>query len=75
MYGSWARAGEARETVWHERAHKDAMVFLSHKGAGWTYSGDVPGTLGKSSGHRRPVYRKVEDAQGSLSGRPWKILS
>jgi hypothetical protein len=50
------------------------MVSLSHKGAGWAYSGDIPGTLGKSSGHRRPVGRKVEDAEGSLSERPWKIL-
>lgn len=74
MCGSWARAREARATVWHERTHKNAMVSLSHKGAGWAYSGDIPGTLGKSSGHRRPVGRKVEDAEGSLSERPWKIL-
>lgn len=33
--GLWVRAGpgtRAREaTVWHERAHKDAMVSVSHK--------------------------------------------
>lgn len=76
--GAWA--GEARATVWRERTHKDAMVSLSHKGARWAYrsikgSGDALGTLGRSSAHRRPVCRKVEDALGSLSGWPGKIPS
>lgn len=60
--------------------HKDAMVSVSHKGTGWVYrsikgSGDVLVILGRSSGHRRPVCRKVEDVPGNLSGRPEKILS
>lgn len=35
--GPGARVGEARATVWHELAHRDAIVSLSHKGAGWAY--------------------------------------
>lgn len=83
--GLWVRVGSgtwAREvTVWHERAHKDAMVSLSHRGIGWVYrsikgSGDALGmSSGRSSRHRRPVCRKVEDAQGNPSGRSGKILS
>lgn len=60
--GPGARAGEARATVWHERAHTDAMIFLSHAEAGWVYrsikgSGDILGMLGRTAGHRRPVFR------------------